>query len=216
MLLNGKMQHIKKPLFCTRLKFIHIFVLCSLLTANLAAALEIKFFENKIERKLSQDSQKLFKQILPEADSLDLRIEKMDEVKTAFMTVLLDQKNEDGFLIVKKIPNINSHTYLVAWMLQGHFYFLKDRATSDRHKRHLQLLSRYFDGRTLYGGDTFYQGETVQLYYKPLLAKVRGMKFNISASNRVLYSGSSGQTGFAKILVPGFKHKYIAILPKNQ
>lgn len=215
MLLNIKARNIRKYFYKAKSKFYYFFLLSIFwaLNANPATALEINFTDHEISKKLTEDAQQLFGFILPEAHSLDLCIESIDAKETAVMTVILDKINEDGFMIMKEVPKINSHTYLIAWMLQGHFYFLKEQAKTERQKRHLKLLSRYFDGRNISGSDTFYTGKLVELFYNPLQPKVRGLDLNISAFSRVLYSGVANKDGFAKITVPGFRPKYIAILP---
>lgn len=188
-----------------------------MLTPCLASSLEIKFHEHDRKKELTRDAQNLFKFILPEAEVLNLRIEKIEDKDTAAMTVLLDRKIEDGFVIMRQVPPVNSYTYLVAWLLQGHFFFLKEQAVSPRHKRHLKLLSRYFKGNHLDCADTFYLGRPVEVLFRPDAPAVRGMDIILSASDKILYSGVPSKCGFAKIMLEGYMTKYIAVLrePEN-
>lgn len=196
----------------TLLNFIFLFFL---LISSSASALEVKFEEEGKSNRLTNDAVNLFRHILPEAQILNLRISMIEEEKTAVMIVLFDKKTEDGFLLMKKIPPINSYTYMVAWLLQGHYQFLMEQASTPRQKKHLKLLSRYFKGRTISGKDTFHMGEPVNFFYKPRAPQVRGVRLVISAADNVLYSGHPEKTGFSKIMVPGFKYKYIAVFPKQ-
>lgn len=190
-------------------------ILYLLLISNPASALEIKFEEEGKSNRLTKDAVRLFRHILPEAQTLNIRVSMIEEEKTAVMIVLFDKKTEDGFLLMKKIPPINSYTYMVAWLLQGHYHFLKDQASTPRQKKHLKLLSRYFKGSTISGKDTFHMGEPVKFFYQPRIPEVRGVRLDISTTGSVLYSGHPDETGFSKIMVPGFKYKYIAVFPKQ-
>ncbi len=156
----------------------------------------------------------LFRHILPEADVLDLHILMMDKKRTAVMTVLIDHKAEDRFSLMREIPQINSYTYMVAWLLQGHFYYRKEKTSTPRQKRHKLLLDRYFDGKLIRGSDTFQLEEIIELYYEPPVPKVPGVSFLKTEVDPVLYSGYPKTTGFAKIILPGFKLKYIAVFPE--
>lgn len=186
-----------------------------LLISSPVSALDVKFEEEGKSNRLTNDAVNLFRHILPEAQALNLRVSLVEDEKTAVMIVLFDKKTEDGFLLMKKIPPINSYTYMVAWLLQGHYHFLMDQASTPRQKKHLKLLSRHFKGRTISGKDTFHMEEPVNFFYQPRIPEVRGVRLDISTTNNVFYSGHPERTGFSKIMVPGFKYKYIAVFPKQ-
>ncbi|MCP3874967.1 MAG: hypothetical protein GY699_17670 [Desulfobacteraceae bacterium] len=196
-------------------KFITLLALCCLGIASQSAALEVNFNELGKQKKLTPDAVNLFKQVLPEAEVLSLSIVMIEEEKTAVMITLFNKKNKDGFNIMRRIPNINSYTYMVAWLLQGHFYFLKEEATTPRQKKHLQFLSQYFQGRSINGSDTFYLGEFIELFYEPLVPKIRGINLSGSKIDTVLFSGYPKASGFGKIIMPGFKIKYIAVFSRQ-
>jgi hypothetical protein len=178
-----------------------------------AVALDVNFIEFGKPKELTRDAVSLFRQILPEADVLDLHIVMTGKKKTAVLTILINEKTADGFSIVREIPRINIDTYMVAWLLQGHFYFLKKEVTTYRQKRHMQLLGRYFDGKLIKGSDIFYLGEPIELYYEAPTPEVRGISLASAKIDAVLYSGYPKAQGFGKIILPGFRLKYIAVFP---
>jgi len=149
--------------------------------------LVINFIELGKQKNLTNDAINLFKQILPEADALNLSIIMVEKKKTAVMIILFDKKSEDGFTLMREIPRINSYTYMVAWLLQGHFYFLKQEAATPRQKKHLQFLSRYFSGKTIQGSDSFYLGKLIKLFYEPSAPEVRGINLSSSKMGTGLY-----------------------------
>lgn len=192
--------------------FLWVVVIFCLAAGN-ALGLEVKFTEFGKPRTLNREAVDFFGQILPEAAVLDLHIVKEGEKKLAVMIVLFDKQTEDGFNLVKEIPHINSYTYMIAWMLQGHFDFLDDQAVSIRQKRHLNLLGRYFRGRSIKGADSFNMGDFIKLYYEPDEPRISGVRLADAGISKVLYSGYPREIGFGKISVEGFNPKFIAVFP---